>query len=188
MQQVEGMEQDIVKVHCVRLFEAPVIVLEDEVEFSEFLDGMDVGIRFAGVLGPADMRPYRPGVLAVHIETVFQNIFYESDLIGPIVDGDRIFETDLFRMRLQDLEHRGMEGPHPGKILYPSSRRFCEPIFQLVCRFVRKSDAKDPSGFVAVLDQVLKFSDDGRSLARSRARANQGRSIQIFNCCRLHFR
>ena len=128
-QQVEGMEQDIVKVHCVRLFEPLVVMLEDEVELSEFFDGMDVGIRFEGILGPADMGPYRSGVLAFHIETVFQNIFDEPDLIGSIVNGDRVFEADLSCMRFQYLQHRGMKCPYPGKIFDPSSGRFCEPIF-----------------------------------------------------------
>ena len=41
-QQVESMEQDIVKVHCVRIFEPLVVVLEDEFELSEFFDGMYV--------------------------------------------------------------------------------------------------------------------------------------------------
>ena len=38
VQQVERMEQYIVKVHCVRIFEPLVVMFEDQVKFPELLD------------------------------------------------------------------------------------------------------------------------------------------------------
>ncbi len=182
LEQLDGLEQQIVEVERVAVREGPEVafvnagdLLVAQVERAAKRVG-----SFHAVLGLADSgeRHSRRHQLVVDAELALR-LFYHRDLVRRIVDDEIARQPDAGRLTPQQPRAQRVKRREPDSVARTAQHRL-DALPHLACGFIGEGDRQHfVRRGVSVADEIRDAIGDDACLSRAGARQNQQRPVDV---------